>query len=169
MAFPAIFYVDVRYPSILYTNEYGAYFFANRPAFIIGGAFSIDKELRLAWEKSGRVDHPLWFEDEQLTENERIAAKAEYIAFTALHNKKNILLLTHTCPLSAIPAIPLKDSNLTTERFLDDVAAYEPSPNFQPWSHWYCGHWHIDRINGAYRFLYHDIILLEPYKEVPNV
>lgn len=164
------FYIDVRYPSILYAEEWGSYHIAGHPAFIIGGAYSIDKSMRLAKEKTGEFDYPLWFKDEQLTANERSLAKADYSAFVSLHPNNNILLLTHTCPLSFVPVVPFKDSDLTTETFLDEIAAYlSPSSPDRPWSHWYCGHWHVDKTDGDCRFLYHDIILLpQMNKEAPK-
>lgn len=41
------FLIDPNYPSILYPHMFGAYSVLRRPAFIIGGAYSVDKYYRL--------------------------------------------------------------------------------------------------------------------------
>lgn len=152
------FYIDVRFPSILYAEEWGAYRIANHPAFIIGGAYSIDKKQRLAQQKSDKFPYPVWFKDEQLSAQEQAWALEDYQSFAAAY-PKDAIILTHTCPLAVTPIVPAANSDISMETFFDRIAA------FDNWAHWYCGHWHVDRPDGKYRFLYDDVILLEPNKE----
>lgn len=166
-----VFFIDKRYPSIYYTDEYGEYTFARHPALVICGAYSVDKDLRLAQEQFGLVDYPTWFPNEQLSEAERAYT---FRLFKAIANdperKTPLIILSHTCPMQVrpteclLPGIPADSVDTTMEQWMDTIASYRTKEGEKCWDKWYCGHWHTDKTVGDYRFLYHDIIELPPAK-----
>lgn len=164
-----VFFVDKGYPSIYYTDEYGEYTFAGHPTLVICGAYSVDRDYRLAHEDLGLVDYPIWFPNEQLNDAERAYT---FRLFKAIANDpertKPLTILSHTCPLQVrpteklLPGVSPYSVDTTMERWLDTIADYRTKMGEKCWDQWYCGHWHTDKTDGDYRFLYHDIIELQP-------
>lgn len=149
------FLVEEEFTSLLFTYDYGVYRFNDRSAFVIGGAYSVDKYHRLEMFDLGYHQYK-WFFDEQLTAEER--KEAHYYMQV---NQPFDYIMSHTCPLGVIPmdvflpGIDQSSVDRTMQIWLDDIAAQFTCDK------WFCGHWHIDRIVGSTRFMFNDIIELD--------
>ena len=156
------FIVDPVAKNILYTEEYGWYWFNDIPVFVAGGAYSADKFYRLEMQKVGHRGF-LWFEDEQLNDDERKAA--EELLFNYDHGERPFVIMTHTCPQRFTPTemfIPQVDQtsvDRTMEIWFDDIYDRIWKEN-KDLARWYCGHWHTDKTDDMVRFVFHDIIEL---------
>lgn len=151
--------VEDEFPNIKYALDGYDYYINGCRAFIIGGAYSVDKFHRLAngWS---------WFENEQLNEQEQKNI-IDYLDW--LHNHQNPidLFLTHTCPIKYEPTdlfLPMIDQSMvdkSMERFLGEV---EKKYKYKLWCF---GHFHGNRIypykenEGQILMLFDKIINLE--------
>lgn len=127
-------YIDNRYGNIWYAMDGGEYEIAGKTFLTIGGAYSVDKPIRLlrGWK---------WVPNEMLSEDEMESIKSKVAGKSYDH------VLTHTCPYDWQPvdlfirgldqdSIP---SNM--EWFLSDVR------NSIQYDHWWFGHYHDDRFD----------------------
>ena len=161
------FFVNPDYPSVRFTQEYGAYAFGSVRAFVIGGAYSIDKYYRLVRYAYGNKT-ALWFADEQLSDEEKKDCLKQFKAWKnkLFVNSPGIryVLLSHTCPLSVqpheafLPNVPHIVADTAMEEFLDSI--YTDEHLMQHIDRWYCGHYHTDKRIDRVQFMYHDIDLL---------
>lgn len=127
-------WVEEEFPLIRYFAMWGIYNIMGRRTLVIGGAYSVDKYVRLE-----RGLH--WFEDEQLKEHERTAC---------LKNASNYshydLILSHTCPYSWRPTdlflsfVDQSTVDNTMELWMDTV---KEKLNYKLWLY---AHYHADRI-----------------------
>ena len=134
-------YVEEGYPLIRYFIDGGIYLIENWKTLVIGGAYSVDKEYRLArgWT---------WFANEQLNKDERTRI------FNKVKGQTFDLILTHTCPESLqpidlfLPMIDQSQVDKTMEQFLEGI-----KENIN-WQVWLFGHFHASRIcdNGVEMF-----------------
>ena len=166
------FIVEPGFDSILYAQDGRTYGIRTsdgiKPAFVIGGAYSVDKYYRLGQYAAG--DHTaLWFDDEQLSEDERVLVKSNLIRHLDLQSSGSVVLphyiLSHTCPFSQEPVdmfLPFIDQSTvdtSTEEFLDEIKQIliERGIDYR----WFCGHWHVDRVApDNLRFVFNDFISL---------
>lgn len=137
-------YIEPEFQNLVFAKDGEVYFFNEKKALVIGGAYSVDKEYRLmnGWK---------WFADEQPTHEiksnvERLITSVDDFDF----------ILTHTCPLHFITKYKAVDSlcnesDTSTEEWMDKV---ESQIHYR---RWYCGHWHIDKEFGKVKFMYHEI------------
>ena len=64
------------------------------------------------------------------------------------------IILSHTCPYKYeptdmfIPGLDQSQIDKSTEEWLDMIE------DKYPYSAWFCGHWHTDRLVGKLHFLY---------------
>jgi len=165
-----MFYREDRFPNILYPMEYGSYIFAGHPVYIMGGAYSVDKEWRKeqeAIEEMRGNNVRYWFADEQMSDDERDDAWGELQKIAdymdrGLLRKEPILFMTHTCPMGHVPfsaflsGVDQSQVDRRTENFFDQVETLFVDHEI-PYK-WYCGHWHTDTVDGDVRFMYHDIL-----------
>ena len=127
-------YYEPEFPKIRYFLDYGAYFFNGLSVFVIGGAYSVDKEFRL---QRGLP----WFENEELTEDEMDDCMRRLIG------RHFDLVLTHTCPFAWEPKdlflgfIDQSKVSKRMEKFLDEVRQ-----EINPDAIWLFAHFHADRI-----------------------
>ena len=114
--------------------------------YVIPGAYSVDKNFRLA---TGRN----WFRDEQLTleEQVRLFEMIDYYYDSYYYDSAGSclpIILSHTCPLAweehidylFMDGIDQENVNKDTEKFLDtilEICSY--------YDHWYFGHFHDDK------------------------
>ena len=150
-------FVEKAYPSLLFSAMYGQYEFLCgerwSKAFVLGGAYSVDKWYRLEMQELGHSGYR-WFADEQMTRWEMKEA------FDMIRDVNPSIILSHTCPFRYIPrdmflsVIDQSTVDDTMEHWMDCVEKEVP------YEKWYCGHWHTDRTVDKMRFMYHDIILL---------
>ena len=140
-------YYEEACPNVLHLTDGGVYSICGKTILSIGGAYSVDKELRLAMNY-------MWFENEELSliEMERIYAD---LLSANLHYD---LILTHTCPEKWIPTdmfiggIDQSKVSRRMEIFLESVE------NIADYDHWYFGHYHGNRdINDKVTMLYQEI------------
>ena len=163
--------LEEEYPNIRYLIDGETYKlwyqvkendFIELKTLVLGGAYSIDKELRLeGLSLTDRLDPALcakhgWFMDEQLSEEEKnkIIDKVD--------GKKFDIILSHTCPLCYepwylfVPQVSQEKVDRSTEQFLSDVK------DRIKFKYWWFGHFHDDQvIEQGVRLFYKDIIPLE--------
>lgn len=148
-------YIEYEWPHIKYFQDGNEYWLGQYRTLIIGGAYSVDKNYRLA-------NHWQWFEQEQLSQEEM-----DKISLYA--GQHFDLVLSHTCPLSWEPTdLFLKQIDQSSvdnsmeiwmEGFKDKIS----------WTAWAFGHFHVDRIllrfNNRVRIFYEDIEELKHFVE----
>lgn len=131
-------YEEPEYPNIKYFIDGGVYTIDNHSALVIGGAYSVDKDYRLARHPNGGWSG--WFKDEQLTAQEQDAI------LEAVRGRHFDFILTHTCPVSLEP----------TDLFLGFVNQQTIDKSMELWLEkvkesvdykvWLFGHFHGDRL-----------------------
>lgn len=146
--FDGIVYQERRYPNILFCKDGEVYRIGNRQFFVLGGAYSTDKYLRLkeGWK---------WFPSEQPSPDDRINAEKKI----AECDRRFDVVLSHTCPKKFI-GDSLKhvyadshEIDWSTEEWLDDIE------DRIVYSHWYFGHFHKDIIiSDKVTAVYDDVI-----------
>lgn len=127
-----IVYQERKYPNIHYFIDGETYHINGYRVLPIGGAYSVDKDYRIA---RGAI----WHADEQLSGTERVKiknlVKGEYFDF----------VLTHTAPISWEPSdlflsmIDQSSVDKTTELWLDEIR------KSIIYKIWLFGHYHQDR------------------------
>ena len=127
--------IDAAFPAIHYLIDGAEYFIGGYTCLILGGAYSIDKNYRLA------KGYPYqWFEDEQLNEEER------EVIYNNVKDKDFDFVLSHTCPRNWEP----------TDLFMSGINQDNVDKSTEDWLEkvkeaikyriWLFGHFHADRI-----------------------
>lgn len=130
-------YVDSETPFIRYFQDGGEYCINGYDVLTIGGAYSVDKDYRLA--AAGGMENSGWFPGEQLTESERTDI------LNKVQDKYYDFIFTHTAPLAWEPRdlflnfIDQSKVDKTMEYWLQRVAISAE------WCIWCFGHYHADR------------------------
>lgn len=141
-----IVYYEEEYPNILFAKDGEVYDFNGNKTFVIGGAYSVDKDFRLL--KGYR-----WYPSEQPNESIK---KTVIEKLKVMHNNVDIIL-SHTCPYKYLPretflsGIDQSKVDNSTEHFLDKI---EEENKYKIW---YCGHYHIDKKIDKLIFMFNDI------------
>ena len=126
-------YMQEKWPNIRYFKDWGIYLIDGLEVAVIGGAYSVDKWFRL---DRGAT----WFENEQLTDEEMLAATIE------LTGAEVDMVFTHTCPICWEPCdlflygIDQSRVDKSMELFLEEIA------KCFGWKVWLFGHYHEDRL-----------------------
>lgn len=148
-----IVYFEEEYPNILFAKDGEIYNMNGKKYLVAGGAYSIDKYWRLQRYYAGQKDC-LWFEDEQMDD----VTKDKIMKM--IEDQVQIdIVLSHTCPLRFEPieaflkGIDQSTVDKSTEIFLDKV--YEKIGNSI--KSWYCGHYHIRKVEKNVIFRFDDI------------
>lgn len=142
-----VVYYEPDFPKILYAKDGEVYQLGEKTVAVFGGAYSIDKDYRLAYGYN-------WFPDEQMSEDvrkrceqnmERIGWKVDYV-------------FSHTVPLSAEPTeffldgIDQSKVDKTTEIWLESIK------NRLTYKQWYAGHYHYDVVKcGNINIMYYEV------------
>lgn len=144
-------YFEPEYPNILFAADGNLYDFGDKQYLVIGGAYSIDKYIRIN-------EGLQWFEDEQPSDRTKMIVEMK---IDGIKDESKICVLSHTCPLSKMPIealLPNIDQSKvdnSTEKWLDTIEAR------LDYCSWYCGHFHIDKIHDSkFRFLANDILCI---------
>lgn len=144
-----IVYYEEEYPNILFAKDGEIYDFDGKKVLVIGGAYSVDKEFRIARNLG-------WWENEQPSE------KTKEKVLNLLDKKIEVdIVLTHTCPYKYLPyevflpGIDQSRVDQSTEKFLDIV---EDRLNYKKW---YCGHYHTSKTIDKLVFMFEDIRKLD--------
>jgi len=138
-------YWQPEYPNIRYFKDFGIYNVGGYSAAVIGGAYSVDKAMRIARDPINQDPKKTgWFPNEQLSIEEMLAAT------NLLRDRHYNFVLTHTCPVDWEPTdLFYATTNQSTvdksmELFLSDLAKKIN------WDVWCFGHYHADRIERPY-------------------
>ena len=138
-----------KYPSLIFLMDGETYSINGKKFFVMGGAYSPDKNYRIAHR------YP-WFDNEQPSEELKALVREK------LKKEKPAVdyVLTHTCPYSFIPFDQKKPKDeygvidYSTELWLDELR------EMITYKHWYCGHYHIDFESKDCHFLYEGVALI---------
>ena len=139
---------EEKFPNLLFAKDGEIYTIDGKRFLVIGGAFSVDKDYRLA-------NHFGWWADEQ--PDEETKKRVERVIKTQPVD----YILSHTCPFRYIPRemfLPFVDQSRvddSTERWLDRV---EHTVSYKGW---YCGHWHTDKRIDKMHFLFQTVERIE--------
>ncbi len=137
-------YVEDDYPHLIFAKDGEEYNIDGYSVLVIGGAYSVDKDIRL-------VRGMRWFKDEQLTQDEMKVIKDR------VKGKHYDFVLTHTCPYKYEPVemfLPDMDQSSidkSMEHFLDEV---EESIDYDKW---YCGHYHTEKEVDKVEFMFQKV------------
>ena len=140
-------YVDPRYPNQVFPVDGALYTLGGARTLAIGGAYSVDKYIRL-------LRHWAWFEDEQPSAEIRARTEA---ALGGVRWQVDAVL-SHTCPERAIPVArrvafeAYGEVDFSTERWLESL---RERLRFR---RWFAGHFHVDLEAPPFTFLYHSIL-----------
>lgn len=144
-----VVWVEEAYPNILFAKDGEIYDFDGYSCMVIGGAYSVDKYIRLArgWN---------WFENEQ--PSDEIKAYVEQRLDGC--GRRIDVILSHTCPEKYEPieafmqGLDQRTVDTSTERWLDQI---EESVDYKKW---YCGHFHTAKKTHRLQFMFEDIDVL---------
>ncbi|MDR1185390.1 MAG: metallophosphoesterase, partial [Coriobacteriales bacterium] len=142
-------FVEDAYPNILFAKDGEVFDLDGIKAIVIGGAYSVDKHIRLAngWS---------WFADEQPSTEVKAAVERR---LESLGWQVDVVL-SHTCPLryepteAFIPGIDQSQVDKSTEVWLDEIERR------LSYKRWYCGHYHIAKRIDKLQFMYTDFDML---------
>ena len=143
-------WVQPEYPNLLFAQDGEVYDFSGRQVLVIGGAYSVDKQYRLA-------NGMQWFSTEQPDERTRalVEQRLDQLGW------RIDVVLSHTVPLGYIPQYALLPSidqssvDRSTEEWLAQIERrliYES---------WYAGHYHVTCDIGRVHILFEDYEELE--------
>jgi len=144
-----IVYAEPSFPNLLFAKDGEVYEIEGKRCIAIGGAYSVDKPLRLAegWH---------WFPDEQ--SSPEIKARVEQRL--AAEDWRMDVVLSHTCPLKYEPretflqGVDQSGVDKSTEQWLDGIEER------LDYTAWYCGHYHTSKAIDKLRFMFEDFIEL---------
>jgi len=144
-----IVYIESEFPNLIFAKDGEIYELNEKRCIVIGGAYSVDKPVRLAnnWG---------WWSDEQPSPEikERVERRLDS------ENWDVDVVLAHTCPLKYIPrevflsGIDQSGVDNGTEEWLDIIE------DRLSYSRWYCGHYHTNKTIDKIRFLFDDFLEL---------
>ena len=137
-------FIEDNYPNLIFAKDGEIYNIDGKKILVIGGAYSVDKDIRLLYGYK-------WFKGEQLNEEEqkRIFQKVKGQHFD--------IVLTHTCPVKYEPkevfleGLDQSKIDKTMEIFLDKI---EENIDYDKW---YCGHYHTEKNIDKLEFMFEKI------------
>lgn len=127
-------YYEEEYPSLLFAKDGEIFDLNGKQTVVMGGAYSIDKEIRLAYGWG-------WWEDEQPSEEIKRYVEQQFTD----NNWKVDVVLSHTTPLKYEPVevflsgIDQSRVDKSTEEWLDGIE------DRLEYKKWYCGHYHTEK------------------------
>lgn len=142
-----VVYTEQAFPSLLFAKDGEIYAIESKRCMAIGGAYSVDKALRLK-------NHWGWWDDEQPTNEvkRRVEDKLD------IENWRIDVVLSHTSPLRYEPReaflsfVDDSEVDKSTEIWLDSIE------HKLYYDQWYCGHYHTDKVIDKMRFLFEDFL-----------
>ena len=139
-------YVEDAYPNLLFARDGDIYDLGGQKTVVIGGAYSVDKDYRIAmgWN---------WWPDEQPSDEIK-----NWVEETLQRrNWQMDMVLSHTVPLKYEPTevfMPGLDQcrvDKTTENWLDQME------DRLQYLHWYAGHYHTNKDVGQLTILFDEV------------
>lgn len=147
--FGAKVYLEKEFDNLIFAKDGEIYDFEGLKCVVIGGAYSTDKYYRI-------VNNLHWFKDEQPSDKIK-----KYVEKLLKKEKWKVdYVFTHTCPFNYRPVeafLPILNQEMvdtSTEKWLQKI---EDKLEYQ---RWFCGHFHIEKLDKKIRFLFDDIIEL---------
>ena len=141
-------YYEEAYPHILFAQDGEIFDFDGKKNIVIGGAYSIDKDIRLKYGWN-------WWKDEQPSE-----AVRRYVESRLKQSDWKIdVVLSHTVPAKYepiecfLPEIDQSSVDKSTEIWLDSI---EDRLDYRKW---YCGHYHTEKQVDKLEFMFENIAL----------
>lgn len=150
-------WVEEEYPNLLFAKDGCIYNLEDDTAtyktLVVGGAYSIDKDIRI-------IRGIPWWHDEQPSDD------IKKFTATQLHRHDYAvdLVLSHTCPYAYEPVewffsgINQKKVDKSTELWLESVYNKLDKTRLKKWC---CGHFHGEKQEGPMVFLFNSIFPLE--------
>lgn len=141
--FDGIMYQEKNYPNLLFFKDSEVYTILNKKVLVIGGAFSVNKDLMI--ERGYK-----WFKDEQPSE----LIKKQTLNNLKENNYQVDYILSHTCPYKYLPyemfyvGVNQDKVDQSTEKFLDLIE------ELTDYHKWYCGHFHTDKVVDKMNFMF---------------
>ena len=143
-------YYEKEHPNVLFAKDGEIYDFGGKKAIAIGGAYSVDKFIRI-------VRGMPWFDNEQPSEEikRRVEEQLEKNGW------KIDYVLSHTAPLKYeptevfLPSINQSTVDKSTEIWLGEL---EDKLEYKKW---YCGHYHTAKRIDKIQLMYEDFDELE--------
>ena len=139
-------YVEDEFPNLLFAAD-GSYFSLDGvQTFVMGGAYSVDKDIRLARNWG-------WWPDEQPDEEARQWGEQQLAA----NGWQTDIVLTHTTPLRYEPVevfmscVDQSRVDKSTEEWLDKIEQR------LTYKRWYCGHYHTEKTIDRMTFMFESI------------
>ena len=153
-----VYVVKKEKPFVAYLKRGKIYTIEKYKFLVLGGALSIDKDMR--------IPNRSWWEQEYWSEEE-----TESIFKLLKRNKSFDYVLTHTGPNNINKAITSLKRAYYFPKFYDEVAALNEDIDRQiTCKQWFCGHWHLDAhfydnaTKKSYQYLYKQTALLSGEK-----
>lgn len=137
---------EEEYPNYLFAKDGEIYHLGGYDCIVIGGAYSVDKNMRLLY------GYP-WYANEQPSPEIKQYVESQL----AKREQKIDIVLSHTCPLDYRPIETFRPSidqstvDTSTEKWLNQI---EHHLTYQKW---YCGHYHISKKEYNLQFMFEDI------------
>ena len=147
-------YFQYEYPNILFPKD-GVININNYRCLILGGAYSLDKKVRIA-----RGGDWKWFSSEQMSDNTK-----RYINSIISKDNSFDYIFSHTSPLNYEPKylfLSSVDQN-TVDKSMEFFLQYVyDSINYEDLKKWYLGHYHSDEmLSEKIRLVFNDILELQ--------
>ena len=138
-----VVYQEEEYPSLLFAKDGEVFDLDGKQAIVMGGAYSIDKMVRLMYGYG-------WWPDEQLSEEVKryVERRLDGLGW------KVDVVLSHTVPLKYEPVevfmagVDQSKVDKSTEEWLDGI---EDRLNY---GKWYCGHYHTEKKVGRVEIMF---------------
>ena len=139
-------YVEDEFPNLLFAADGSFFSFDDVQTFVMGGAYSVDKDIRLARNWG-------WWPDEQPDDEARQWAEQQLEA----NGWRTDIVLTHTTPLRYEPVevfmscVDQSRVDKSTEEWLDSIERR------LQYKQWYCGHYHTEKAIDKLTFMFESI------------
>lgn len=141
-------WIQPEFPNLIFAKDGEIYELAGKKVIVLGGAYSVDKEIRI-------LRGYQWFSNEQ--PSDEIKTYAEKQLTDA--GWKVDAVFSHTCPYKYRPleamlhGLDQSKVDTSTEEWLNQIESR------LEYKKWYCGHWHINKRIDKVEFLFHDVRL----------
>jgi len=148
--FDGIVYQEEKYPNLIFLKDSEIYNINNKKVLVIGGAFSINKDLMI---EAGYK----WFKDEQPSEE----IKQQVLINLEKYSNQVDIVLSHTCPFKYLPfekfhiGVDQDTVDQSLEHFLDKI-----EENIF-YNDWYCGHFHTDKVVDKLNFMFEGFKIID--------
>lgn len=141
-----VVYYEEEYPSLLFAKDGEVFDLDGKKAIVMGGAYSIDKMVRLIYGYG-------WWPDEQPSDEIKQYVESQLDRL----NWKVDVVLSHTTPLKYEPVevflkgIDQSKVDKSTEEWLDRIE------DKLEYGKWYCGHYHTEKKVDRLEILFENV------------